>query len=308
MQYSVFLLLSGALGSVLFAPLSVRCALLLGAIDTPDGVRHLHDRPTPRTGGLAPLFASLLLSLAFLTWDKTVAAWLAGGALLSALGVTDDLYSLSPLLKLSAMLAVCALPAAFSLSPDVFSFIGFSFSLPSPLGKLFSFLWVLLLTNAFNLIDGSDGLSSTLALVGAASLFFLYENPASLLLFGAIFGFLPYNLPLRTPFWRGKRVQTRSFLGDTGSLFLGYSLAVLSLGNKAFPVATPLFFALPLFDLVRVFFTRLFQRKNPFHADRTHLHHRLLQKGYGTGAILTLCLLYALLFASVGLVATSFSL
>ncbi len=299
MRYSVFLLLAGALLSTLLAPLSIRYARLLGAVDHPDGGRHLHPRPTPRLGGLALLLTALPLSL-FIAQSTASSVWLTGGALVAALGVTDDLYPLSPLVKLSALLAVCALPAAFGLAPEVFTLGSLRFSLSHPFDNIFSLLWVLLLVNAFNLIDGADGLCATLASVSLLSLFLTGGNPAALILFGAIIGFLPYNLPLK------KRI-TRSFLGDTGALFLGYSLAVFSLEIPTFSLATPLLFALPLFDLFRVFTLRLLRGKNPFRADRTHLHHRLAERGYSHSAILALCTVYALLFSLLGLALTVFS-
>lgn len=302
MQYSIFLLVAGALFTTLLTPLSIRAARLLGALDLPDGVRHLHPYPTPRLGGLAPVASSVLITLAFVHLDPTVAAWLSGGILLASLGVTDDLYTLSPIPKLSAMLAICALPAAFGLAPDALSLGSLTLPLSFPLGNLFSLFWTLLLVNAWNLIDGSDGLSAVLALVGGLSLYLAGGHAVALLLCGTALGFLPYNLPLRTPFWQSARAKTRSFLGDTGALFLGYSLAVLSLEKKAFFLSIPLFFALPVFDLVRVFFQRLLQRKNPFRADRSHLHHKLAARGFTAGQILVLCTLYALLIACIGLV------
>lgn len=293
MQYSVFLLFAGALLSTLLAPVSIRYARLLDAVDHPDGGRHLHPRPTPRLGGLALLLTVLPLSV-FLPRETAVSVWLTGGALIAALGVSDDLYALSPPVKLSAQLAICALPAAFGLAPKVFSLGEFAFSFPHPLGNIFSLLWVLLLVNAFNLIDGADGLCAVLSLVGMLAIFLASGRHAVLLLFGSVIGFLPYNLPLR------KHI-TRSFLGDTGALFLGYSLAVFSLASPRFSVGIPFFFALPLFDLARVFILRLLKGKNPFHADRTHLHHRLAEKGYSNSAILALCTVYALLFSAFGL-------
>jgi len=301
MRYSVFLLLVGAFATTFFTPVSIRCAHALGAVDVPDGRRHLHPHPTPRLGGLALFASSALLALAVFPLDAKVAAWLSGGALLTALGVSDDVYTLPPLVKLAAMTAVCALPATFGLAPEALSFGGYTISLPAPLGYLFSLFWVLLLTNAFNLIDGADGLCAALSLVGAFALFLSGGDALSLLLFGTVLGFLPYNLPLRTPFWQKGKTRTRSFLGDTGALFLGYSLAVFSLKKPLFSLATPLFFALPLFDLGRVFLHRLLRGKNPFCADRSHLHHRLAARGYTAAETLLTCVLYALLFASIGL-------
>lgn len=293
MRYSFFLFPLGVLATALLMPFTIRCARAVGALDLPDGERHLHPHPTPRLGGLA-LFSAVLFLSALLSRSVTVSVWLAGGGLITALGVTDDLYGLSPLMKLSAMLAICALPAAFGLAPRSLSLGAHALLLSHPFDNLFSLFWVLLLANAFNLIDGADGLCASLAAVGALMLFFANGNPASLLLFGVILGFLPYNLPLRG----GK---TRSFLGDTGALFLGYSLAVLSLERYTLSFSHLLFFAIPVFDLFHVFVARLSRGKNPFRADRTHLHHRLAEKGYGWSAILSLCVLYALLFALTGL-------
>jgi UDP-GlcNAc:undecaprenyl-phosphate GlcNAc-1-phosphate transferase len=280
----------------------MRFARRVGAIDQPDGTRHLHERPTPRLGGLALYAASFLAAVFFLPLDGVSAAWLAGGGLLSALGVSDDLFHLSPIVKLTATIAVSALPAAFGLSPAFLSLGGWRLSLPHPLDNLFSLLWVLLLSNAYNLIDGADGLAATLGGTAAASLFLTTGHGGALLLSGCAFGFLPYNRPsLSLP--SKKRLPTRTFLGDTGALFLGYSLAVFSLSATAFSLFSVLFFALPLYDLFRVFILRLFRGRNPFHADRTHLHHRLLARGYDKSSLWILCFLLTLFFCAVGMVA-----
>ena len=137
-------------------------------------------------------------------------------------------------------------------------------------------------------------LCSSLAIVGALSLFLSGGAPALLLLAGAALGFLPYNLSSKKHF-------TRSFLGDTGALFLGYSLAVFSLAPPVFSFGTVFFFAIPVFDLVRVFALRILKKRNPFRADSAHLHHLLLQKGYGKQAVVALCIVYAILFCACGL-------
>ena len=98
MGYSVFLFLLGALIAVLLTPASVRAAVALGAIDHPDAGRHRHAHPTPRLGGLAIFFAAAVTALLFVPLDGITAAWLSGGALIVALGVSDDLYTL-PLLN-----------------------------------------------------------------------------------------------------------------------------------------------------------------------------------------------------------------
>ena len=226
MRYSFFLLPLGVFSSLLLTPVSIRCARAIGAVDLPDGERRLHPRPTPRLGGLSLFVSSLLLSF-FLPEDTLVSVWLAGGGLIAALGVTDDLFDLSPTVKFSAMLAICALPAAFGLSPGVLALGVKSIPLSHVSGNLFSLFWMLLLVNAFNLIDGADGLCASLSLVSAFFIFLSSGAPSVLLLLGTVIGFLPYNLPVR-------KGDTRSFLGDTGALFIGYSLAVFSLKAPVF--------------------------------------------------------------------------
>ncbi len=305
MRFSVFLFALGAFLTVLLTPLSMRFARVMGAIDRPDGTRHLHERPTPRLGGLALYGAAFLAAVFFLPLDGVSAAWLAGGGLLSALGVSDDLFHLSPIVKLTATVAAAAIPAAFGLSPAFLSLGGWRVSLPHPIDNLFALFWVLLLSNAYNLIDGADGLAATLGGTAAASLFLTTGHGGALLLSGCAFGFLPYNRPfLSLP--SKKRLPTRTFLGDTGALFLGYSLAVFSLHSAVFPLFSALFFALPLYDLFRVFILRLFRGRNPFRADRTHLHHRLLAQGYGKTSLWLLCFLLTLLFCAVGVVLLEF--
>ena len=293
MGYSVFLFSFGALLTVLLTPASIRGAHLLGAIDLPDGGRHRHARPTPRLGGLALFAATTTAALLFFPMDAVTTAWLTGGALIVALGVSDDLYTLPPLPKLLALGAISTLPIAFGLVPDALTLGEKSFPLGHPWNNLFTLLWVLLLANAFNLIDGSDGLAVTLAIFSSLSLFFFSGEVGALLLAGVAFGFLPYN-KAALAFPPARVLATRSFLGDTGALFLGYSLAVFSL-VKEFSLLSPLLFALPVFDLFRVFLLRLVRGKSPFDGDRSHLHHLLSDRGFSHGGILWISLFASLL-------------
>ena len=299
MRYSVFLLCLGALLCVLLTPLSMRTAVKMGAVDLPDGGRRRHAHPTPRLGGLA-LFAAVFLSTAFfLPETRLYAAWLSGGALLCALGVTDDLFSLSPFVKLAAQGAIATLPIAFGFAPTALSLGAWGWALPFPLGNLFAFFFTLTLLNAFNLIDGADALAVLLSAVAALTLWLHTGEGGALLLFGCALGFLPYNRPA-SALARVPHPRTRSFLGDTGSTFLGYSLALFSLGaSPRFSLFLPLCFAVPLYDLVFVFCKRLWHKKNPFAADRSHIHHRLADRGLSTGESLLLLGLLGALFSTV---------
>ena len=302
MRYWAFLLIMGAALSVLFTPVSIRAAARMGALDVPDGMRHRHARPTPRLGGLALFCAILLLSLLFLPDDSTRAVWLTGGALIAALGVSDDLFRLSPRVKLLTEAAIATLPLAFGLAPRVFTLGSITFSPPDTVNKLLTLLWVLALCNAFNLIDGLDALAVSLGSVGSIALALMNGNATPLLLLGALFGFLPYNRRALTLLPRKSTLPTRTFLGDTGALFIGYSLAVLSLSpDSSFSLFTPLFFAVPLFDLIFATVRRLLQGKSPFVADRSHLHHRLGDAGLSPSSVLFVLTLSSVAAASLAL-------
>lgn len=266
---------SAALFAVSLVPLSVRLAHPLGAVDLPDGRRKRHVRPTPRLAGLALFFAVLLALIPFSSaeGDTLLKAVLAGGALIAALGVTDDIFSLSPALKLLAEVFAALLPIFFGLAPKALSFGSLSLTLPAQLGIPLTVLWVLTLTNAFNMIDGLNGLAATQILISAASLALLFGEGAPLALAGAAFGFLPYN-----------RRPARSFLGDGGALFFGYALAVFSLGlgKGSFSLFLPLLFFVPLTDLFLVTVFRIAKGKNPMTADESHLHHRLRRCGFSS--------------------------
>ena len=295
MECSFFLLPLAALLSSLLVPLSMHLATAMGAVDLPDGGRHRHPRPTPRLGGLA-IVLSLLICAPLLPREPLVLAWLSGGALLAALGITDDLFSLSPAVKLVAEIAIATLPIAFGLAPTHLVLGALSLPLPRPWVGLFCLFYVVLLANAVNLTDGMDALAATTCFLSGGTLFLYMHSPATLLFSGAVLGFLPYNRPALSPIGKEKTLPTRSFLGDTGALFLGYSVALFSLAKPRFSLLLPLVLALPIFDLARVFLSRSLRGKKPFSADRSHLHHRLADAGMSDGRILLFFFLGSLFF------------
>lgn len=300
-----FLFLFSCFLCTLLTPFSITVAEGARAIDRPDGARKTHPRPTPRLGGLGVFLSVALSTLFFLSPSPLLTAWLTGGALLCALGVSDDIFSLSPRLKMTAMLFIALLPVCFGLAPRAVTLGNAVFSLPLAASTPLTVLWLLTLTNAYNLIDGLDGLAASQGLASALGLSLFGGSAPPLLLAGALLGFLPYNRPaLGLSAHTAKKLPTRSFLGDTGALFIGYSLGVLSLGEAGrFSLFSPLLFALPLYELFSSFFRRLLKGKNPFAADGDHLHHRLLRSGLSPSPAVLLLLLYALLFAALCLFA-----
>lgn len=240
----------------------------LGMLDQPGEHRRMHQRTLSRGGGIA-IVASLLLSMRFFgAYTHLPSATYLGILMIFLLGMIDDLLSLSALFKLLLQLGVTVLTLRL-LFPDLH---GLSLGAAT--------LWVLLLTNAHNVIDGMDGLMSGSAAIEALFLFgvllLVGEGGAALLpllLCGACLGFRLFN-----------RHPARIFAGDCGSLSVGFALGVFSLSLPApsYPGAwvVPLFlFAYPLTDLGTAVLRRLLRMQNPFRADRAHLHHRIYDAG-----------------------------
>ena len=273
-----------------------RLALRLGAIDRPGG-RRVHERPTPRMGGLAIVFGFSLSALLFCPRD-TLAALLPGALLIAAMGAVDDCFGLRPGVKLLLQLLAAALAVRGGLVIRVF----LGLPLPGSLAVGLTVFWIVACTNAVNLIDGLDGLACGVSALGALTMLLVSllvsAPPAGLILAaltGACLGFLPYN-----------RCPAQIFMGDLGSQFLGYVLALASvLGalklHALFSFFVPLLaLSVPLADTAFAFFRRILRRKNPFRADKSHIHHRLLALGLTQKQ--TVALLYAV-SSLLGLVA-----
>ena len=247
------------------------CALSwrMGAVDVPRDARRMHRSSVPRCGGLGIFFAFLIGVL--LTWGGE--AWqmrlLAGAWMLLAVGLTDDIYTVGPWTRL----LVQGLAAAMVVEPR---FVW---------GDFARLLWILLLCNAHNLIDGMDGLLAgcvTVECIAVCGSLLINGEDAfaltALLLGAACAGFWIYN-----------RHPAVVFAGDCGSCTVGYLLGALSLRlwelrtTPFTPMVPLLIFAYPLTDVFCAVARRLLRGKSPFSADRGHLHHRLFDAGVAMG-------------------------
>lgn len=273
------------------APAARWLAFRWGAVDQPGG-RKIHRRPMARLGGLAVFggfcapWGGLYLvgnrvALAFQDYEKVMAVLMLGGLAMLVLGTVDDLRGLSAGRKFMVQLAV-----AIGLYYGGFRIVVLSnpFGAPFALSWLslpISVLWIVGLTNAINLLDGIDGLAAGVTACIALALALINILGGNILvalltlsLAGACLGFLPYNFS-----------PARQFLGDSGSLFIGLVLAcigMLSLFKAAtatFLVVPLLLFGLPLYDTASVMVGRALRGAPIFGADKTHVHHRLLQFG-----------------------------
>ena len=264
---------------VLLPPL-VRVSGQMKLLDRPNA-RKVHSEPIPRVGGIA-IFAGFLVPLVIWGPNDGIAPFFyIGGALIVLFGVADDRYSLNPALKLLGQALAILVVMIGGLHFEILPFFGFDPVSPW-IAYPFTFVFILGVTNALNLSDGLDGLaggSAMVSLAGIALLSYTAGGPLVLLgaaaLIGAILGFLRFNTH-----------PAVVFLGDSGSQFLGFSLACLSIllitdVNPALNPALPFFLVgLPMLDTFSVIILRLRRRLSPFSADNRHLQHRFLALGF----------------------------
>lgn len=280
--------------SVALTALAIKVSPRLGFVDVPGG-RKAHERPMPLGGGVAiflawavPLAAMLLLARGggplgeFASRVNPLSLVLAGGFVIMLLGLLDDARDLSPALRLLVQAGVAGGLYAASHELRVTLFAGWSvFSF------LYTVLWIVGITNAFNFLDNTDGLSAGVALVASLTLALIgFQTHQELMAWlalafaGATGGFLLFNFP-----------PAKIYMGDAGGLFLGFALSVLTIlftfyesgdapSGRLYSVLVPLFIlALPVFDTVTVIAVRLRERRPIWRGDRSHFSHRLLALG-----------------------------
>ena len=302
------ILLTIAVGfAVSFAstPIVKGFAQKVGAIDVPRDGRRVHDHPIPRMGGLAIFLGFLISVVLFIDITREVRGILLGAVLIVACGAIDDVISLRAWIKLLVQIAAAVIAVLHGVVIEVFRNPNiFSDNEALILGALavpVTILWIVGITNSVNLIDGLDGLAVGVSTIASTTMFvvalLVSEGGVAVILaalMGACLGFMPYNLN-----------PAKIFMGDTGSLLLGYVLATVSVVGmfKFYAIVTfvvpILALFLPLFDTLCAILRRLLRGQSPMHPDRGHLHHRLIDMGlsqkqavavlYSLSAVLGLC-------------------
>ena len=272
--------------ALITTPVVKSLAFRVGAVDVPKDNRRMHDRPIPRMGGLAIFFGFLLSVLIYVELTPELTGMLLGGVIIVVLGIFDDIYALGAKFKLMVQIAA-ALVAV--LSGNVIEVLSnpnvFSSDLWWELGWLaypVTIIWIVAITNAVNLIDGLDGLACGVSTISSLTMLVISlavaDGPVAVImaaLAGGCIGFLPYNLN-----------PAKIFMGDTGSTFLGFILAVMSIQGlfKFYTIisfAVPfLMLGLPIFDTCFAFIRRIAHGQSPMHPDRSHVHHRLIDMGF----------------------------
>lgn len=266
-------------------PLVRKLAFKVGAVDIPKDDRRVHKEPMPLIGGLAIFIAVVIVTLVFLPLDREIISILLGASFIVVAGIIDDLRELRPKAKFSLQIIAGLILILGGIKVE---FVTNPFAINSSLLHLswlsipITLFWVVGITNTLNFIDGLDGLSAGVAMISSLSLMvvagkFGYTSVIvlSATVAGACLGFLPFNFN-----------PAKIFMGDTGALFLGFMLAAISIEGVMKSVATIaivapiLILSVPIFDTTFAIFRRLLNGQSIAAADKGHLHHRLLNRGF----------------------------
>lgn len=292
--YVLAILISCAV-SFSVTPLVRSMAVRMGWLDTPESDVKTHKVATPALGGIAiwAAFAGTLVAMRFLTHFPTgtlyrLRAVLVGGGLVFLLGIVDDIkkpHGLGWKSKFAVQILAAALLVHFGIKIRFLS--------PEYLGTFLTIFWVVGICNAFNIIDIMDGLASSQACVAAMGFLLIalpseeiYVNFAAAALMGSALGFIPWNMSKKR----------KIFMGDSGSLLLGFVLAALALGTdytqvNPFGYYAPIFILMvPIFDTLYVMVIRMMQGRSPFLGSRDHFALRLERMGLSRIQIVSLCI------------------
>ena len=270
--------------SFLLTPPVKRLAHKIGAVDVPKDNRRMHKKPIPRLGGLAIFAGCIIAILTFAEISTQLIGILIGATIIVAVGIVDDVRPLGAGVKLilqiiSALVAVghgVLIPMIANPFPFGGEYWDFGiWAIP------ITVIWIVAVTNSVNLIDGLDGLADGVSSIGALTMLIISllmgDIPMAIIcaaLVGACVGFIPYNMN-----------PAKIFMGDTGSTFLGYMLATISvLGLFKFYAVISfivpfIILGFPIFDTTSAFTRRILKGQNPMTADRSHTHHKLIDMG-----------------------------
>ncbi|MGN1298846.1 MAG: glycosyltransferase family 4 protein [Candidatus Scatovivens sp.] len=284
----------------MMTPHTIKLARKLGAVDTPKDSRRINKVTMPRLGGLA-VIAGFIVSVVYLllvmTIEKNVdlriqeyrnklIGFAIGGLIIAIVCFVDDVRGVPALVKLVFQIIAAIIVARSGIVIDSIRLPFLNFETDKIFSIILTIGWIVGITNALNLIDGLDGLATGISMIACLSLLIIFSLNGSPLisiilitaLGGALVGFLPYNFN-----------PARTFMGDTGSNFLGYSLAIISILGiaktyTAIVIIAPLIvLALPVFDTIFAIIRRIIKGKSlkaVVEPDANHLHHKMLKKGF----------------------------
>ncbi len=283
-------------------PLVELFALKVGVVDVPSE-RKVHPEPTPMLGGIAIYLAFLLTLIWFVVIGRELAGILLGGTLMLILGIIDDIWDLSPKVKFLGQLLAASILLFYGIQIE---FVG------NPLGGLIylggwsiplTLFWVVGLTNTVNFIDGLDGLAAGVCGIALLTLSFSAHQTGHidiaficLILAGSALGFLKHNFN-----------PARIFMGDSGSMFLGFMLGAITVQGVmksivAIALLVPLVvMGVPIFDAAFAIFRRYKNKQPVTRADDGHIHHRLLRRGFSHRQTVVILYLWCFMLSAAAL-------
>lgn len=291
------------IATFVLTPYTIKVAKKIGAVDIPKDERRMHNKPMPKFGGPA-IVVGFLVSTIYLIitasiegnlnifgeeqyWLKLL-GFLGGTLVIGIVCFFDDIKGIHPLVKLFGQIVAAGIVVAAGIRIQNFDvpFFGGDVVLNNVFSIILTMGWIVGITNAINLIDGLDGLSTGIAIISSISLLIIFALNSSPLiaiimitaLVGALTGFLPFNYN-----------PAKTFIGDIGTNFVGYSLSIISILGiaktaTAFVVVLPIIvLGLPIFDTISSIIRRLIKGKSLkaiIQADKGHIHHKLISKGF----------------------------
>ena len=279
---------------LIITPIVIKFSRKFNLVDIPKDERRVHSKPMPRVGGIA-IVISMLLGLGIyyiitknipsIALNKKFFGYLLGGIVIFAMGLIDDIFNLKARYKFLFQLVAAFIIYLFGIRisgikiPFIYTdIINFGWlDLPITL------LWIIGITNAINLIDGLDGLAAGISAISATALLIIFITTSASLeaivitavLVGATLGFLPYNFN-----------PAKTFMGDVGSNYLGFTLATVSIlglakGYTILAIIVPIIaLGVPIFDTLFAMIRRLLKGQSMLSPDGAHIHHRLLKRGF----------------------------
>lgn len=300
-----------------FIPAILNFCKVKNLYDIPNA-RKIHSNAVPRLGGISfipSMFIAFAVALLYVNSTEKlirINLWsfyfLISTLLIYGMGIIDDILGLSPTVKfIVQIMAACMLPFAGLYINDLYGFMGIH-RLPFHVGAPLTVLMIVFIDNALNLIDGIDGLAASLSIIGLVGFFIIFATQgvwtyAILItgLIGVLVAFLYFNL------FGDPNKNKKIFMGDSGSLTLGFILSIMCvkytmynpnvmLSHKFDFIMAFTLLMVPMFDVVRVFIVRLYHKKSPFQADKRHIHHKFMAAGLSQHQTLVIIIALALLY------------
>uniref|UniRef100_A0A7C4R3C3 Undecaprenyl/decaprenyl-phosphate alpha-N-acetylglucosaminyl 1-phosphate transferase n=1 Tax=candidate division CPR3 bacterium TaxID=2268181 RepID=A0A7C4R3C3_UNCC3 len=296
-------------------------------LDIPDEKRKIHQKPIPNLGGIAIYVSFWLIAFGFLYFNqvqgdyfKYIIGLFIGSLILFITGIIDDRKKLNPNIKfisqIIAGLTVIAAGVGITYINNPLGGFIFLNQIQIPvlnisgtiyqitlLADIFALFWIVGMINVVNFLDGLDGLASGVAIIAFIVIYFLSISPTvnqplsaiiALIALGSVLGFLPFNLS-----------PAKMFMGDTGSMFLGFLLSTLAIISGGKLATALLVLGLPIFDGVWVVSSRVLKGNKPWTADRSHLHHKLIDLGFSRRKIVILYWFITAIFGAIALISGS---